>query len=196
MVITALKAQVKTPDRVSVFIDGKFHCGLSLVQVADLGLKRNQEVDAKYCDKLKKLSDLGKLQARTLEWIFRRPRSSKELSEYLFKKRVNDEEKKYITEKLSKYVDDTEFARFWIDGRRGSKNKSAKIIRLELMQKGVDREIVDDLLQQHETKDQDVLLKVIEKKRRQTKYQDEQKLKQYLVRQGFNYSDIDEALKL
>jgi SOS response regulatory protein OraA/RecX len=36
---------------------------------------------------------------------------------------------------------------------------------------------------------------VIERKRRQTKYQDDTKLMQYLARQGFGYDDIKSALQ-
>ena len=43
--------------------------------------------------------------------------------------------------------------------------------------------------------DEDSLNKLIEMKRRQTKYQDDLKLMQYLVRNGFNYSDVKKALK-
>jgi SOS response regulatory protein OraA/RecX len=38
------------------------------------------------------------------------------------------------------------------------------------------------------------LREIIERKRKQTKYQDDLKLMQYLARQGFNYDDIKSEL--
>ena len=53
---------------------------------------------------------------------------------------------------------------------------------MELMKKGISREIIDEVL--NARNDEEEILKIIAKKR--TKYTDE-KLIQYLCRQGFSY---------
>ena len=50
------------------------------------------------------------------------------------------------------------------------------------------------MLAEDEVSDYDSLIELIERKRRQTRYQDDQKLIAYLVRQGFNYQDVRSAL--
>ena len=65
-------------------------------------------------------------------------------------------------------------------------------IRAELAVKGVDRRIVDLVIDKSSRNDEDEIQKVIEKKR--NKYSDEQKLIAYLARQGFSYEDIKSAL--
>jgi len=51
------------------------------------------------------------------------------------------------------------------------------------------------VLEEDETDERQVLRELIERKRRQAKYQDNIKLMQYLSRQGFSYGDIKSALE-
>ena len=78
MKITAIKAQQKNPDRVSVFADGTYVFSLTIDQVLQTGLKRGIEIGQAELDTYKKLSADGKLKARTYEWLLGRPHSTKE----------------------------------------------------------------------------------------------------------------------
>lgn len=193
-VLSDLKVQVKNPDRVSLYLEGKFFCGLNMNQVLELKLKKGQELDPALQKSLKQQSQLGKAHLRTVEWLMRRPRSRRELNDYLFKKRLEAEEKDYVLQKVERYMDDEAFARFWIEGRKGSKAKSNRIISGELRAKGISQEVIDVLLSDHEVTDQQNLAKVIAKKSRQTRYQDPKKLTEYLLRQGFKYQDIKDVM--
>ena len=65
----------------------------------------------------------------------------------------------------------------------------------ELQRKHVAKEIIEAVLEGSTQSDQSALHALIERKRQQTRYQDDLKLMQYLARQGFQYGDIKEALK-
>ena len=73
--ITDLKQGVKNPDRVNVFVDGKFSFSLDLSQVVDFHLKIGQTLTDQELKELKHASEYGKLYGRTLEWVLTRPRS-------------------------------------------------------------------------------------------------------------------------
>ena len=90
------------------------------------------------------------------------------------------------------YVDDERFARLWVENRSVRKGVSQKKLRLELQAKGVAQDIIENCLSEGVRNEQEELAKVIARKAK--KYPDEQKLIQYLLRQGFNYSDILDAL--
>ena len=90
------------------------------------------------------------------------------------------------------YVDDERFAKLWIENRSVRKGISQKKLRLELQSKGISQDIIDACLSEGVRDEHKELEKVIAKKAK--KYPDEQKLIQYLLRQGFNYSDVLEAL--
>jgi regulatory protein len=91
------------------------------------------------------------------------------------------------------YVNDEAFARFWVENRNQTKGASTRKLSAELSAKGVDRQIISDALDRSSRSDEDEVRKVIAKKR--AKYPDEQKLIQYLARQGFSFDDIRAALQ-
>lgn len=84
--VTELKQGVKNPNRVNVFVDGKFAFSLDVAQVVDLGVKVGMELPEEKKVELKKASEFGKLYQRTLEWVLVRPRSERETRDYLRRK--------------------------------------------------------------------------------------------------------------
>ena len=214
--VTDIKEAVRDKNRVNVSIDGKYFCSLDIAQVVDLHLKIGRELSEEELADLKRASEFGKFYARALEFALMRPRSSKELRDYLKRKTLsrkvrvkNPKTGEYQTkEKLGYdvslvepvfrrleergYVDDRRFAEAWLENRSVSKGASAKKLRLELQQKGISAQIIDEVFVETKRDDRAELQKVIERKAK--KYPDQQKLIQYLLRQGFNYSDISEAL--
>ena len=88
-----------------------------------------------------------------------------------------------------KYLDDYRFAEWYVDNRFVKKGISKKRLKMELMKKGVAREIVDEVIDDRD--DEEEIRKVIAKKR--AKYDDE-KLMGYLVRQGFSYDLVKQVL--
>ena len=187
--ITDIRQGVKNPERVNVFINGKFGFSLDIAQLVDLKIKVGKEITAEELGEYKKQSDFGKLYQRTLEWVLMRPRSEKEVRDYLckkiYEKKIEEEEYiNLIVEKLCSkgYLDDTKFAEYYVENRFVKKGISRKRLRMELVKRGVDTEIIEQVLDGRN--DEEEILKIIAKKR--AKYDDE-KLIAYLCRQGFPY---------
>ena len=90
------------------------------------------------------------------------------------------------------HIDDEKFARWWVENRNLRKGSSRRKLASELAAKGVPAAVAEAALAQTERSDQDELAKIVAKKR--ARYPDEQKLMQYLARQGFSYDDIKTAL--
>ena len=84
--ITDLRQGVKNPNRVNVFVNGKFAFSLDVSQVVDYKLKVGKEISVAELEELKKASEFGKLYQRILEWVLMRPRSERETRDYLYKK--------------------------------------------------------------------------------------------------------------
>jgi regulatory protein len=196
MVITAIKAQVKNPHRVSIFVDGKYTFSLSLDELLDTKLKNGQELTSPELKKLQQLSSDGKLRMRAFEWLMIRPRSARELTDYLRKKQAGDELIQRILGDAQQrnYQNDIAFAKWWVEQRRVGKQRSARYITQELASKGVAREISSEVLSENETSDIDTLRILVIKKRRSARYADDQKLIEYLARQGYSFSLIKEVL--
>ena len=197
MKISKIEAQVKNKGRYSVFVDNKFSFGISELGLIDSGLRIGQEVSSGELEKLKDHARVDKIYNQTLMLVARRPRSEWEIDDYLKRKGHEPEVRSEILNKLSikGFINDSDFAKRWVDSRRLLKNISQRKLRVELKQKRIDEGIIDQVLSEDETDELDVIKAEIAKKRRQTRYQDDQKLIAYLARQGYNYSDIKDALE-
>ena len=211
MKITDISLQAKNPDRVNVSVDGKYRFSLDVLQVGELGVKIGKEYSDEELHELETESQFGKLYGRALEYSLLRPHSVREVRDYLYRKTLT---KKYrdrqgevrekqgysptltsrVLEKLQQknYVNDEDFARWWIENRNLAKGTSLRKLTAELRAKGVASSIIDEVLGETARNDEDELSKIIAKKR--DKYNDDQKLMAYLARQGFSYDNITSAL--
>lgn len=188
--VTELRQGVKNPNRVNVFIDGKYEFSLDVTQVVEYKLKKGMKLTAEQVAEYKKASEYGKLYQRTLEWVLSRPHSERETRDYLRKKIYDKKlDNNYIEKiieklKLKKYLDDEKFAEWYVENRFVKKGVSIKRLRLELIKKGIKRELAEAAIAKVGRDDEAEIKKIVAKKR--AKYDDE-KLISYLVRQGFDY---------
>ncbi len=211
MKITAITAQQKDQNRVNIMVDGKYRFSLDIFQYADLGIKIGKDYTDEELTLLETESQFGKVYMRALEYCLMRPHSAKEVRDYLYRKTRDTKTKtktgelkdragipSAITDRVfdklveKKYIDDEKFARFWIENRNLRKGTSQRKLQAELRAKGVESSIIERLLADSDRRDDDEIIKIIEKKR--SRYPDDQKLMQYLARQGFSYDDIKQAL--
>ena len=154
------------------------------------------------------MDDYEKYLNLTLRFLSFRGRSEKEVRDYLQKKKAPLEIVDKIIESCREYgfINDEKFAKDWTTSRSNYRLKSKRIIKLELMKKGVDREVIDQTINQAATDGIDDNLqarKLVEKRigrlRGLTKDEIYRKLVGFLGRRGFDWGTIktaiDEVLK-
>lgn len=197
MKITDIKQQVKRADRYSIYIDDKYSFSLSEAELLSQPLRIGQEFNKTEFDEVQASAVEDKAYMRSLDLLARRPRSVWEMEQYLKRKGYEHNTVDKILNKLNKrgLLDDKKFAESWVRDRRNLKSISKRRLLQELQQKKISNQIITEVLEQDEANEQDVLRTIVEKKRTQSRYQDQQKLIAYLLRQGFNYQDIKEVLK-
>lgn len=195
--VTDIKQQVKRQDRYSIFIDGKYSFSLSENELMQSGIRLNKEYTSTELEQLKQTAVLDKAYMRSLDMLSRRARSEWELRDYLRRKDYESEIIDQIITRLKKsqYIDDYIFAKAWVDNRRLLKATSKRKLSQELKQKRVEQSVIDGVLAEDGTDELAVIRELIVKKRSQSRYQDDQKLIAYLLRQGFSYGDVKEAMK-
>ena len=196
MKITNIKQQVKQTDRYSVFVDGKYSFSLSENALLKSGLTSGQELSLAQVDKYKQLSADDKIYSRALRYVAMRPRSTWELATYLRRKDAAEALTESVVQRLTDLglLNDASFAVSFVRDRQLLRPTSRRKLILELKKKHIAEEHIQAALAENELSEADSLSQVIDKKRRQTKYQDDDKLMQYLARQGFGYGDIKSAL--
>lgn len=211
MKITSISAQVRNPDRVNVSVDGKYRLSLDMFQLTDLGVRVGREYTEEELVELEVESTYGKLYTKSLEYSMLRPHSAREMRDYLWRKTratkyksktgelkeragVSTEVADRVFHRLVEkgYIDDEKFTRWWVENRNMRRGTSQRKLQAELQAKGVKSTLIASVLAESTRNEGDELAKVIAKKR--GKYPDDQKLIQYLARQGFRYDDIVSAL--
>ncbi len=151
---------------------------------------------------------------KALRFLSYRPRSEKEIRDNLKKKKAPDSIIDLIIKKLQeqKFLNDREFAKWWIEQRTIVRPMGKRLIKMELSKKGIDKELIDEIFDSAEVLVQNELemaRKLVQRKinkylpaGRQVKGFDRQKIYQrlggFLSRRGFDYDTIkkviDEAL--
>lgn len=195
--ITDIKQQVKNPNKLSVFIDGKYSFSLTLDQLTEQKEVRvGKSIPEKDLAKLKDLSKLTNHYIRIVGLIYARPRSEREIITKLKLKKLETEEIEVLVTKLrgAGLLNDQRFAEWWVEGRKNSKPTSKRKLQNELSQKGIKAEISQDVIANNFSEEDELesLKKLIEKKK--DKYVNQQKLMSYLASKGFGYSIIKNAL--
>jgi len=136
--------------------------------------------------------DFGVNLNRALRFLSFRPRSEKEISDYLKKKQVDSIISQKIITKLkeSNFLNDVEFAKWWIEQRTLIKPRAWRIIKFELKVKGIS----DEIIQNSEFRiqnDEEIAMKLVEKKisryKNLPKQEVYQKLSRYLASKGFDW---------
>jgi regulatory protein len=196
MKITDIKQQVKRPDRYSVYVDGRYAFSLADIEASNSGLRIGLELSANKLAELQHEAKISKAYNQVLGLIARRLRSQWEIESYLLRKGYDLDLSSHIIDKLQRlgYADDRVFAEAWLRDRRLFKSVSKRRLSQELRVKRVADEIIKEVLAEDQVGDSDTLTELIAKKRRQSRYQDNTKLMQYLARQGFSYDDIKRAM--
>lgn len=196
MKITDIKQQIKRQQRYSIFVDDRYSFSLSESELIKSGIRVGREYTEAELEELQQTAVLDKAYMRALDLLSRRARSEWELRDYLRRKDYDSPTIDVILNRLSDagYIDDYKFASSWVANRRLLKSTSLRKLRLELQQKRISDDVITQVLSEDETDERAVLRDVIDKKRLQTRYQDPEKLMAYLMRQGYSYGDVKDAL--
>jgi regulatory protein len=175
--VTAIRAGRGRAKRVNVFLDGQFAFSLN----AEVAVKEN-------------------LQLAAARYLSYRPRSESELRERLSQRGFGKDTVESVIARLRKQglVDDAAFAKFWKDHRQYFNPRSRWLTSLELGQKGVAREIIDQAIEAVD--DEDTAYRAALSKARalsRCDYKDfRRRLGGYLQRRGFNYQVIGRTVNL
>ena len=148
MRITALEPQMNNPDRINLFVDGRFLMGVNTVIVLQVGLRLEQELSPEQLEQLHSEEIEQRAVDRALNYLSYRPRSREEVRRYLRRKETPPEIIETALERLDRldFVNDRTFAGFWIESREHFSPRGARALKNELRMKGVERDVVDELV--------------------------------------------------
>jgi regulatory protein len=196
--ITALKVQKRNPNRVNVFLDGEFAFGVSRIVAA--WLKVGQVLTEEKILSLQQEDAQEVAFQNALNVISYRPRSLHEVQKKLQEKGFDETVVRLVVERLkeSGLVEDKEFAQAWIENRTVFRPRSRKLMALELRQKGVPDEVVQEALVESDDDETLAYQAAIRYARRLKKLEwleFRKKLSAYLMRRGFSFEVVSPLVR-
>ena len=217
MKITSVEPQKNNQKRYNIFLDGQFAFGADEDLVVERRLVVGKEINSEDMEKILSEAEVGKLVEKIYGLLNIRYRSEREIRTYLkqlsFKRKLKEQDAlsevvvEALIEKLKKrdLINDLRFAKEWVEARRKSKKKGINALKSELYQKGINREIIEEVLSSkyQVSSEEDLAKEALEKKLRVwmnlPAQEFKQKAIQFLMRKGFNYDVakqvIDNSLK-
>lgn len=183
-------------DKIHISIDGVYSLTVDELYFSSLYLKNGQEIEQEQFLELKKEIEIRRAFNYAVNLLSKRAHSEKELLTKLRLKGI-EEGASDAVEKLKRlgYVDDGHFAGIYTAELINTKKYGKRRVEQELYRKGIDRDIIKDVLESADFPE-DGLVQLI--KRKYLRYLgDEKGVKKTvnsLLRLGYSYSEIRNAL--
>ena len=196
--ITSLQFQKRTDERVNVYLNGKYAFALPALEAARL--KVGQTLTDADIVSLQQVDAVAKAYDRAIAFLSTRPRSTAEVRRRLEKAEVDEAAIEAAIERLTEqgYLNDAEFARYWVENRQQFRPKGEQALRQELRRAGVDGEAIDETLSGLDTSEAAYNAARPRAERLRLLAQEDpgafkQKLGNFLLRRGFNYDMVREV---
>src|SRR5688572_1505231 len=196
--ITAIAVQKKNPSRVNISLDDEFAFGLSRIVAAWLSV--GQMLSDEKITALQLADAREVAYQKAMRFLSYRARSVQEVRDNLEKHEIPETVIEEVLKRLQEanLLNDQDFAQAWVENRNTFRPRSRRALAMELRHKGLDDEVVQDVLDQNV--DEDALaLEAARKYVRKVQKLDwpdfRQKLGSFLGRRGFSYGVIAPVLQ-
>jgi regulatory protein len=196
--ITALKVQKRNQNRVNVYLDGSFAFGLSRIVAAWLNI--GQELSDDTIASLITEDEQEVAYQRALRFLSYRQRSSVEITQQLRKAGISALISQATLMRLEKngLINDSHFAESWVENRNEFRPRSHRMLAVELRQKGIEPEIIAEVLEAT-IPDEELAYLAAQKQKRKTENLEwesfRRKLSSHLARRGFSYGTIQDIVQ-
>lgn len=189
--ITKIEKQKNKQDRVNIYLDDEFFCGMQNFVCVKYGLKEGYTISKEKLQEIMMESDKEQAMNKVSKLLQHGLKTEKQVTDYLQKQGYDELLQQHVLSKLKEYgfVNDSYYATSYVNTY---KNKyGIKKMQYELLKKGVDKKIVEQALENFES-DEEVLLKLAIKhiKSKERTYENLQKTASYLVGKGFTWDEV------
>ncbi len=197
--ITAIRVGKGRRKRVNVLLDGKFAFSLEAEVAVKEGLVVGQELNASQIEAMTRSDHFHHCLNAAALYLSYRPRSESELRGRLHRRGFDSNSIEVVITKLKEqgFVDDKVFAQFWKDNRQSFSPRSQRLTKLELRQRGVASDIIDQVV--NVADDDDNAYRAAQSKARGLSPSDyrnfRNRLGEYLKRRGFDYGVINRTVE-
>ena len=192
--ITKIEQCKRNKERVNIYIDEEFAFAIYMELVYRFNLKVNEEVNKEKLIEIAKVENLSKCKDSALKTIERSYKTEKEIRDKLLNKEFDEETVEKTINFLKEYtfIDDLKFTKMYVKDRIRTQGRNK--IKYALIQKGVNKYLVDEVLEELDRNDEEErALLICEKKylsickREEDDFKIKNKLIRYMLGRGYEY---------
>jgi regulatory protein len=194
--ISALKQGKTRAKRINVYVDDQFALSLAPETARKENISVGQELGKAALEALAEKDLRQRCFSAAVRFLGYRPRSEAEIKQRLAKHGYDETiiEKTLGKLKDAGFVDDNEFARFWVENRDALRPRSKRLTSMELRRKGLEADIIEKAVSAIDEKES--AYRAAQNRARRLAALDypdfRLRLGQYLGRRGFGYGIIKE----
>ncbi len=185
-------------DKIHISIDGEYTMTVDAVYWYSLGIPNKSEIDDEELAELKGSVNSRRAYNKAIDLISRREHSRKELITKLSQRGYTDVAQE-VADKLqeSGYLDDERFANMYAQELKLRRNFGKRRISQELYMKGIDRDIIYEVLENLEESPQEEIMDILSRKYPHCLEDEKNKTRAFnaLIRLGYSSYDIRSALR-
>lgn len=193
--ITDIKPQARNKSRVSVFVDGEFFGGMEKLTAMQYRLRVGAEVDPDRLAEAAGESERASAFERAAIYLGARPRTQKEIADYLTGKGYAPDAVDATVQKLQAYgyIDDVAFCRAYVEEYKHK--AGARKMECELKAKGVSAAVIDEVLSALDEQESVRAATALAEKYLRSHAFDARKLTAFLLGKGFDYDTVRAAFE-
>lgn len=192
--ITLIEPQKKDKERVNVYIDGRFYCGIKLEVAVKYRLKAGMQIDKARLDEIQLETEKSQALDKAMTHLSATMKTERQIKDFLVKKGYTDAVCEYILDKLRYHglVDDFAYCRAYVNSVT---NKGKRAVYADLLKRGAIKAAIEQALDGVE-EDDGAALAVLQKYMRgkQPTRENFAKGVKYLLSKGYGYDTAKSAL--
>ncbi|HJV45378.1 MAG TPA: RecX family transcriptional regulator [Bacillota bacterium] len=195
--ITSIQKQ-KSRKRYNIFINEDFAFSVHEDILIKYQLTKGKNLEQVEWVEILHADEKNRIRHYAYSYLSHSPRTAKELLNYLVNKGFTEKDCLDIVGDCKKegYINDESYSEQWIESRKRSRPRGKNLIKMELMNKGIEESIVEQQIKKAVSgeDEEEMIHSLIEKKLKCAKFENSYELKKklipYLQRKGFSFEQI------
>jgi len=200
VIITSAVKQKNNPDMISIYIDNKYAFSMPADEYLKLNLYERNELAEEEIKKIREEINITAAKQCGIRMLYSKDRTEFEIRQNLIRQGFDEDTAEGAVMQLKSmgYINDRLYAHKYISDRLKLKPKSKKALIYELQKKGIDREIITEVLDEFEMDESLIAYRITRKKFSKYDISDppiQRRIVSFLTHRGFSHEIINNVIK-
>ncbi len=200
-VITKIGRQKNNPERYNIYLDEKYAFAVDEGTLIKFGLMKGKTLEQFDIDEIVYEDEIAKAFNKALNYLSYQMRSEHEVRKKLLAAEHGEAVVEEAIRKLEKlgFLNDESYSKALLETKKRTAKKGPRAIKQDLMKKGIDKSLQQEVLKQYSYDDQvqnakDLAEKLIRAGDESTPSQVKQKIQDLLMRKGYSFDIVSVVL--